>query len=148
VRRAVKRYTVLLEFLIALGTLPGCVWSVPTARVMPLQGIASAPCKGLVGETGQRILPESASSYANCLTVRRACARREAAVPPSQPRCLCRGRVHVVDPALRGCVGRCLLPSLSVCHVKVMFPGRTVTGFLPVGCDGVPIPTDFPFKSL
>ena len=29
-RRAVKRYTVLLEFLIALGILPGCVWSVPT----------------------------------------------------------------------------------------------------------------------
>ena len=37
-RRAVKRYTVLLEFLIALGILPGCVWSVPTAGVMPLQG--------------------------------------------------------------------------------------------------------------
>jgi len=30
-RRAVKRYIVLLEFLIALGILPGCVWSVPTA---------------------------------------------------------------------------------------------------------------------
>jgi len=30
VRRAVKRYTVLLEFLIAPRILPGCVWSVPT----------------------------------------------------------------------------------------------------------------------
>ena len=30
VRRAAKHYTVLLEFLIALGILPGCVWSVPT----------------------------------------------------------------------------------------------------------------------
>jgi hypothetical protein len=37
-RRAVKRYTVLLEFLIALGILPGCVWSVPTAGVMPRRG--------------------------------------------------------------------------------------------------------------
>ena len=37
-RRAVKRYTVLLEFLIALGILPSCVWSVPTACVMHLQG--------------------------------------------------------------------------------------------------------------
>ncbi len=32
-RRAVKRYTVLLEFLIALGILPGRVWSVPTVCV-------------------------------------------------------------------------------------------------------------------
>jgi hypothetical protein len=32
-RQAVKRYTVLLEFLIALGILPGCVWSVPTICV-------------------------------------------------------------------------------------------------------------------
>jgi hypothetical protein len=32
-RRAVKRYNVLLEFLIALGILPGCVWSVPTVCV-------------------------------------------------------------------------------------------------------------------
>ena len=33
-RRAVKRYTVLLECLIALGILPGCVWSVLTAGVL------------------------------------------------------------------------------------------------------------------
>ena len=32
-RRAVKHYTVLLEFLIALGILPGCVWSVPMTRI-------------------------------------------------------------------------------------------------------------------
>jgi hypothetical protein len=51
VRRAVKRYIVLPEFLIALGILPGHVWSVPTVSVSPcvhsrgmsLQGIASAP---------------------------------------------------------------------------------------------------------
>jgi len=30
---SIKRYTVLLEFLIALGILPRCVWSVPTACV-------------------------------------------------------------------------------------------------------------------
>ena len=34
-RRAVKRYTVLLEFLIALGILPGCVCSVPWTIVKP-----------------------------------------------------------------------------------------------------------------
>jgi hypothetical protein len=33
-RLAVKRYTVLLEFLIALGILPGCVWSVRTVCVI------------------------------------------------------------------------------------------------------------------
>jgi hypothetical protein len=32
-RRAVKRCIVLLEFLIAHGILPGCVWSVPTVGV-------------------------------------------------------------------------------------------------------------------
>ena len=32
-RRAVKRYTMLFEFLMALGILPGCVWSVPTVSV-------------------------------------------------------------------------------------------------------------------
>jgi hypothetical protein len=45
-RRAVKRYTVLLEFLIALGILPGCVWSVPTIRV---SGLAGEPTR----ETGK-----------------------------------------------------------------------------------------------
>ena len=32
-RGAVKRYTVLLEFLVAPRILPGCVWSVPTVSV-------------------------------------------------------------------------------------------------------------------
>jgi len=34
-RPAVKCYTVLLEFLIALGILPGYVWSVPTLALCP-----------------------------------------------------------------------------------------------------------------
>jgi hypothetical protein len=38
VRRAVKRYTVWLEFLIAPGILPGCVWSVPTVCVIVPEG--------------------------------------------------------------------------------------------------------------
>ena len=33
-RRAVKRYTVLLELLIALGILPGCVWTMPKVCIM------------------------------------------------------------------------------------------------------------------
>ena len=37
-RRAAKRYIVLLEFLIALGILPGCVWSVPTQNPQTKNG--------------------------------------------------------------------------------------------------------------
>jgi hypothetical protein len=51
-------------------------------------------------------------------------------------------------PSGARCVGRCLLPSLCICHVEVMFPTRAITGFLPLGCDRVPVLTDFPFKSL
>ena len=40
VRQVVKRYSVLLEFRIVLGILPGCAWSVPTACVIPLRGTA------------------------------------------------------------------------------------------------------------
>jgi hypothetical protein len=42
---------------------------------------------------------------------------------------------------------RCL-PDLRIRHVEVVFPGRAVAGFLPVGFDGIAIGAEFPFESL
>jgi hypothetical protein len=56
-RRAVKRYIVSLEFLIVLGILPGCVWSVPTARVIVPEGVLpewGMPLRGTAGERKTR----------------------------------------------------------------------------------------------
>ena len=73
-RRAVKRYTMLLEFLIALEFLPGCVWSVPTARVCnaPPSGASGAVLGG--AHTQQLKLPKFSQSQGqttstkNCIT--------------------------------------------------------------------------------
>src|SRR4026208_1438134 len=70
------------------------------AEVFSFNGLRYAPhafCGVLVGGIGHHpgalpgrdnaILTETTSSHANCLTARRACARRAAAVPPPHLRC-------------------------------------------------------------
>jgi len=60
-RRAVKSYTVLLEFLIALGILPGCVWSVPTVCVT-CAGAGTAKPSNQKNDKGRKLLVIAAES--------------------------------------------------------------------------------------